>query len=98
MAFLIWILGLIDVLCTNYGLNLGVIQEGNPLMAHLFAINANTAIAFSLTLSGTLLACLHRLRHRCTLAGKALWGILFVKLFIVILHFGWLIRLPNLLD
>lgn len=98
MAFYIWILGIIDVLLTKYGLNLGVIEEGNPLMAHLFAMNANTAIIFSLTLSGVLLACLHRLRDKCTLAGNALWGILFVKLFIVILHFGWLIRLPKLLN
>ena len=64
MAFIIWLLSLIDVLLTNYGLNLGIIQEGNPLMAHLFTISANTAIIFSLTLSAVLLACLHVLRDR----------------------------------
>ena len=43
MAFIIWILGLIDVLLTNYGLNLGIIQEGNPLMADRKSTRLNSS-------------------------------------------------------
>ena len=39
MALMIWLLGLADVWLTNYGLQLGVINEGNPVMAYFFQLN-----------------------------------------------------------
>ena len=93
MALLIWLLGLADVLLTNYGLNLGVIREGNPVMAYFFAVSPNLAITFSLIFSGIMLWFLTHLKTKTALAGKALWGLLAVRLFVIFLHAGWLIQI-----
>jgi hypothetical protein len=93
MAFLIWLLGLADVLLTNYGLNLGIIQEGNPVMAYFFAISPNLAISFSLIFSGIMLWFLTQLKTKTALAGKALWGLLAVRVLVIFLHVGWLVQL-----
>jgi hypothetical protein len=97
MAILIWLLGLADIYLTNIGLKMGVITEGNPVMAYLFAHNPSLAITFSLGTSAFFLFCLHRWRSRTTLAGKALWGLLVVRMFVILLHANWLIR-SSLLD
>jgi hypothetical protein len=92
VAFIIWILGLIDVLLTKMGLEMGVITEGNPVMAYLFAYNASVAVIFSLVISAFFLAVLQYLRGHCSLAGKAMWGLLALRIFIVLLHANWLLR------
>lgn len=92
MTIIIWLLGVADVYLTKLGLELGVISEGNPVMAYLFSYNPNTAILFSVAVSGFFLYCLHRLQGRSTLAGKALWGLLFIRIFVMMLHANWLIR------
>lgn len=92
MAFTIWLLGLVDVYLTKYGLQLGVIAEGNPVMAYFFSIHPNAAVLFSLALSGIFLYCLHRLRQHTGFAVTALWGLLAVRLLIIFLHVNWLLR------
>ncbi|MDW7651563.1 MAG: DUF5658 family protein [Bacillota bacterium] len=93
MAVLIWLLGLVDVLLTKYGLTLGVIREGNPVMAWLFAIHPNVAVLFSLLVSGVLLWFLTTLQAKTNLAVKALWGLLIVRILVIVLHVGWLVRI-----
>lgn len=92
MALLIWFLGLLDILLTDYGLKAGFIIEGNPLMAYLFQANPTLAVLFSLALSGILLCLLHHLKQRTKLACHGLIGLLFVKSAVILLHATWLIR------
>lgn len=97
MALLIWLLGVVDVYLTRYGLQLGVITEGNPVMAHLFEIHPDAAVAFSVGLSALLLFCLQHLRSHCTLAGKAMKGLLAVRVVVILLHVNWLLRVRYIL-
>ncbi|HZK25498.1 MAG TPA: DUF5658 family protein [Oscillospiraceae bacterium] len=90
MAFIIWLLGLADVYLTKYGLQIGVITEGNPIMGYLFNLNSHWAIIFSLSLSGLLLYCLQRLCLRTTMAEKAMKGLLVVRILVIGLHLNWL--------
>lgn len=92
MALLIWFLGLLDILLTDYGLKAGFIKERNPLLAHLFQANPIVAILFSLALSGILLCILHHLKQRTKLAYHSLIGLLFVKSAVLLLHATWLIQ------
>ncbi|HAA37731.1 MAG TPA: hypothetical protein DCE00_02535 [Firmicutes bacterium] len=90
MALMIWLLGLADVWLTNYGLQLGVINEGNPVMAYFFQLNPTWAIVFSLSISAVLLYFLQRLCLHTMLAKKALRGLLLVRIFVIVLHLNWL--------
>ncbi len=90
MALAVWLLGAMDVLLTEYGLRLGVIEEANPVMAILFAQSHLLAALFSLLLSGTMLLFLHHCRHRCKLALHSLKGLLLLRLLIMSLHANWI--------
>ncbi|MCR3922413.1 MAG: DUF5658 family protein [Firmicutes bacterium] len=90
MAIIIWLLGFVDVYLTKHGLYIGAITEGNPIMAQLFNVNPNVAVIFSLGLSAFFLYCLHHLRTRSLLAQRAMWGLLFLRMFIIGLHLHWL--------
>ena len=92
MAVTIWLLGLADIYLTKYGLQLGVISEGNPIMAYFFSIHPNVAVLFSLGISGILLYCLHLLTSRTAFAVKALWALLAIRLFVIFLHANWLVQ------
>lgn len=92
MALIVWVLGAADILLTHLGLTLGVISEGNPLMAHMFERSVPVAILFALILSGAGLYFLHNQAASCRLALQALWGLLFVRIAVFLLHFNWIIR------
>lgn len=92
MALVIWFLGIADVYLTKYGLQLGVITEGNPLMARLFEIHPDVAVVFSVGLSALLLGCLQLLSRQSTLAVKAMTGLLVVRIAVILLHANWLLR------
>ena len=93
MALLVWILGAVDVLLTDYGMRLGVVREGNPLMASLFAKDPGLAVVFSLIFSGVMLVFLHHLREKCCLAARGLLVLLVVRIFIIMLHINWLTQI-----
>lgn len=91
VLLLILVLTAMDAVCTAAGLRLGVIAEGNPLMAApMYAAPGITAAAVC---AGTaaLLALIWRLRRRVPWAGAALLGVLAVKLGVVGLHLRWII-------
>ncbi|MBS4032591.1 MAG: hypothetical protein KGZ63_14390 [Clostridiales bacterium] len=92
MAFIVWVLGAVDILLTHLGLTLGVISEGNPLMAYLFELSVPAAILFALVLPGAGLYFLHSQATRCRLALQALRGLLFVRIAVFLLHLNWMIR------
>ncbi|SMC39447.1 DUF5658 family protein [Papillibacter cinnamivorans] len=82
-----------DAVCTAAGIRLGVIAEGNPLMAApMYAAPGITAAAVC---AGTaaLLALIWRLRRRAPWAGAALLSVLAVKLGVVGLHLYWILAL-----
>lgn len=92
MAFIVWILGAADILLTHVGLTLGVISEGNPLMAYMFEVSAPGAILFALVLPGAGLYFLHNQSGSCRLALQALWGLLLIRIVVFLLHVNWIIR------
>lgn len=91
MAFLVWILGAADILLTHLGLTLGVISEGNPLMAYMFELSVPAAILFALVLPGVGLYFLHTQAVGCRLALQALRGLLVVRIAVILLHINWMI-------
>ncbi len=92
MAFIVWILSAADVLLTYLGLTMGVISEGNPLMAYMFDFSEPAAVLFALVMPGMGLYFLHSKAEECSLAFKALRGLLLVKIAVFLLHLNWLVR------
>lgn len=93
VLLLIFFLTAIDSAYTAAGLRLGVIAEGNPLMAApMYAAPGITAAAVC---AGTaaMLALIWRLRRRVPWAGAALLGVAAVKLGVVGLHVYWILTL-----
>jgi hypothetical protein len=93
MALTIWLLGAADIFLTHYGRELGVIVEWNPLMAYLFLRSPVYAVGFALVLPGAGLLYLHYMIHRSKLVMPALVGLLVIKLFVMILHVNWVVRM-----
>ena len=85
------ILGLtaFDVLATAYGLQIGTITEGNPIMAVLYDISPLLAILAGFALTTLCVYVLWKNR-KTPLAYYGLWGVLFIKVYIFGLHIVWL--------
>ena len=84
------ILGLtaFDLLATAYGLQIGAITEGNPIMAVLYDTSPLLAIGAGLALTS---ACVYILwRAKTPLAYYGLWAVLLIKVGIFGLHIAWL--------
>lgn len=92
MAIIIWLLGALDVWFTKYGLAVGAITEGNPIMAALFSVHPDVAVAFSLIISAIFLACLHKMQRMTRLASQALRALLIVRIVILLLHINWMLH------
>jgi len=93
VALVIWVLGTADVLLTQYGRDLGVIAEWNPLMAFLFSISSRLAVSFALLIPAAGLYFLHHVRHSSKMAMPAMCGLLIIKLLVIFLHLNWIVRM-----
>lgn len=90
---LIFALTAVDAVCTSEGLRLGVIAEGNPLMAATMYSAPGITAAAVCAGTAALLSLIWRLRRRVPWAGAALLGVLAVKIGIVGLHLHWILSL-----
>ena len=82
-------LTLFDVLATAYGLQIGAITEGNPIMAVLYDTSPLLAILAGFALTALCVYILWQNR-KTPLAYYGLWGVLFIKVYIFGLHIVWL--------
>jgi hypothetical protein len=82
-------LTLFDVLATAYGLQIGAITEGNPIMAVLYDISPLLAITAGFALTSVCVYILWQNR-KTPLAYYGLWGVLLIKVYIFGLHIVWL--------
>ena len=86
----IYILTIIDVVCTVAGLKAGFITEANPLMQNFIESVPVIAGAFVLVGVAALLYLIYRFRHKVKWLPYALAGVVAVKVVIMGMHIGWI--------
>ncbi len=83
-------LTVLDVIFTLYGLQVGMIEEANPILKPLFEkmpLCTGIGIVFFVFL---LLRFLYKVRERVKWIVVALWLICIIKVSVITLHFSWL--------
>ena len=86
----IFILTLSDVSLTAYGVLNGQISEGNPLMAKILDYNLIGGAMVVLLVTGLLIWFLSK--QNLKWIKFACIGLLVIKIFIMFLHVGWLLK------
>ncbi len=91
MIIALWITGVADLVLTAWGLQLGVIEEANPIMAWLFGISIPGALLLAVVIMTAALLCLHVARNRVTWVDFALRGLLAIRFSVLALHMIWIV-------
>lgn len=89
MALAVWIVAMADLLLTARGIQLGRIEEANPLMARLLAISLHCGVVTTVLVLTAALTFLHLARHRVPWVNRALRGVLAIRLAVLSLHLMW---------
>ncbi|WP_442886068.1 DUF5658 family protein [Desulfotomaculum sp. 1211_IL3151] len=88
----ICLLTLLDLLLTHYGISLGVIKEGNPLLSWLFSNEPVFTMVGAFCFVSSACLFLYRVYHRISWLPSALKLIMVTKLGVMILHCRWLLK------
>lgn len=93
MIIALAILSLIDILCTGYGMKLGVIKELNPLAAWMFQFSIEgTCITFAVLIA-IQLAIIAKFMNKIKWVRPAGYMLIGVKLMVVYLHVVWITQI-----
>lgn len=91
ILIVVFILTLIDVTLTYLGINAGLIEEGNPLLAILFKNSPEvTSIAITCVVA-TFLFTIYKLRFQIKWLKPAMLGLVFIKVIVIGEHVRWII-------
>lgn len=88
--FNILILTVLDVLFTTLGLEMGVIEEANPLMNAFYKLSPILTITGVLLFISVVLYLLYKLKDRFRWIPAVLYGIVGIKVFVLLLHVRWI--------
>lgn len=92
----IYILTILDAICTITGVQLGFVEEGNPFVQSAMQ---NYPILTGLTVVlviGAVLYGIYRVRHKIRWIGYAMVGVLAIKMAIIGLHVNWIVQIVKL--
>jgi hypothetical protein len=90
MLIALLIVSVLDVSLTWLGIELGMITEANPLLAHAFALDGRLAVLSTVIVVAGSAWILHRYRHRVPWVRHAVVGLLAIRLGVLMLHLPWL--------
>lgn len=93
----IYILTILDVVCTVTGIKTGFITEANPLMQDFIEKAPIIAGVFVLVGVTSLLCLIYRLRKKIRWLKYALTGVVAVKVIIAGMHIGWILEMVRTL-
>jgi len=86
----IFILTIVDAVCTAIGVHLGVVEEANPFFQRVVMaqpVLASTAVCIGV---GGILYLVYRLRDKVRFMVPLMVGLLIVKLVVVGIHLEWM--------
>ena len=86
----IFILTIIDALCTMFGIKAGFIREANPILQAVFHTSPEMAAAIIVVFVGAMLLLIYKYRGRIRWINYGVAGLAIVKLWVVGLHINWI--------
>ncbi|SDK52186.1 DUF5658 family protein [Natronincola ferrireducens] len=85
----IFLLTVFDIAFTSIGLQLGIIEEANPIMDYFIHLSMILSIIGVVLYVGIAMIFLYKVRSKIPWLSKALMGLTAVKLWIMVLHVRW---------
>jgi hypothetical protein len=90
VCYVIFLLTTLDILFTTIGLNLGIIEEANPIMNYLINISLVLSMFFVLLFVGVVLTFLYKASYKVPWLHPALNGLAGIKVYVLMLHLKWI--------
>ncbi|MDF2546491.1 MAG: hypothetical protein K0R93_1389 [Anaerosolibacter sp.] len=88
--YIIYLLTVLDIAFTLFGLQLGIIQEGNPIMNYFICLSTEATAFCVLAYVAIALVFLYKVSEKVKWLNMMLTGLASIKAYVLILHFRWL--------
>jgi hypothetical protein len=87
----LFVVSVLDVVLTWLGLELGLIREANPLLAHAFSFDARLTVLLTIIVMAGAVWILNRYERQVWWVKHAVAALLVIRLGVLVLHLPWLV-------
>jgi hypothetical protein len=88
--YIIYLLTILDIAFTAFGLQLGMIEEANPIMNYFMNLSLGVSILCVLLFVGAILIFLYKVSFKIPWLHSALTGLAGIKIYVLMLHLKWI--------
>jgi inner membrane protein involved in colicin E2 resistance len=88
--YIIYFLTILDITLTAAGLQLGVIEEANPIMNYFISLSMELSMIGVLLFVGAMLIFLYKASLKVNWLQKAVTGLAYIKVYVLLLHLSWI--------
>jgi hypothetical protein len=88
--YVIFLLTIMDLVFTVTGLQLGIIEEANPIMRYFLNLSMSFSILCVLLFVGAILIFLYKASHKLHWLHAALTALVGIKVYVLLLHLRWI--------
>jgi hypothetical protein len=88
--YVIFLLTIMDLAFTVTGLQLGIIEEANPIMRYFLNLSMGFSILCVLLFMGTILIFLYKASYKLHWLHPAMTGLAGIKVYVLLLHLRWI--------
>jgi hypothetical protein len=88
--YIIYLLTILDIAFTAFGLQLGMIEEANPIMNYFMNLSLGASMLCVLLFVGVILIFLYKVSFKIPWLHSVLTGLVGIKIYVLILHLKWI--------